>query len=111
MRLTELEPKFLKIDGINFGSFRRIDSIDEADGIIFICPVCFTANRGNVGSHSIICWRPKAPQAVNLTGPGRWEFTGTGYEDLTLVAESSSVLLRGGCNAHFFVRDGNIDLC
>jgi hypothetical protein len=40
--------------------------------------------------------------------PGRWDFQGTGLQDLTLVAGSSSVLLTGGCRAHFFVRDGEI---
>jgi hypothetical protein len=31
--------------------------------------------------------------------------------DITLVAGSSSVLLTGGCQAHFFVRGGQIEGC
>lgn len=83
------------------------DSFAEADGVHFLCPKCFEANRGPVGTHSVICWRPRVPADVSPK-PGRWEFHGTSLDDLTLVAGSSSVLLLGGCAAHFFVRNGRI---
>lgn len=88
----------------------RVDRIDEADGVFFLCPTCFVANRGPVGTHGVLCWRPRVPAGVD-PGPGRWEFHGTGLDDLSLVAGSSSVLLRGGCNAHFFVEAGAIRMC
>jgi len=74
---------------------------------MFACPKCFESNKGLVGTHRVLCWRPRVAQTESPR-PGRWEFEGTGYDDLTLVAGSSSIALQGGCNAHFFVRDGKI---
>lgn len=84
-----------------------VDALAEADGVLFLCPKCFEANGGEVGTHSVICWRPRVPPDV-CPRPGRWEFHGTGLGDLTLVAGSSSVLLQAGCAAHFCVRAGAI---
>jgi hypothetical protein len=108
VRLTDLEAAFLKIvDGCGT-TFRHVDILfPEADGIFFLCPVCFVTNQGRVGTHGIICWKPHVPQTMP-PGPGRWDFQGTGLQDLTLVAGSSSILLKGGCNAHFFIRNGEI---
>jgi hypothetical protein len=55
----------------------------------------------------VLCWQPHVPQTIHPI-PGRWRFVGTGYDDLSLVAGSSSIALKSGCKAHFFVRDGNI---
>lgn len=88
--------------------FTYVDSIAEADGIFFVCPKCWTENGGDrKGVHGIICWRPRVPQTTSPT-PGRWEFEGTGYGDLTLVAGSSSILLTGGCAWHGFIRNGDV---
>lgn len=109
MRLTELQPRFLKRESAD--NFRCRDvSMTDADGIWFLCPKCFKNKGGPVGTHSIICWEPSVPQDTTPTG-GRWTIEGTGFDDLTLVAGSSSVLLKGGCNAHFFVRNGQIEMC
>lgn len=106
MKLTELEPSFLKRTGDR--SHQMIDDMSQADGIMFLCPVCFVKNNGAVGTHSIICWNPSVP--VNITpGPGRWSMHGTGYTDLTLTATQSSIWLTGpGCGAHFFITNGEI---
>ena len=85
-------------------------SFEEADGIQFLCPKCLAAQPDGVGVHSCICWRPRVPIDVPPK-PGRWEFTGTGLGDLSLVAGSSSVQLTGGCNAHFFVECGTVRMC
>jgi len=105
MRLSELEPKFLKF--IDETSYQRTDTSEGADGLLFLCPKCFKANHGPVGTHSVLCWSPHIPQSI-YPSPGRWEMYGTGYDDLTLVAGSSSILLQGGCNAHFFIKNGEI---
>src|SRR5690349_17736877 len=85
-----------------------VSEIDQADGIELLCPKCFKANGGSIGTHQIICWRPRVPANI-APKPGRWEFHGVGLGDLTLVAGSSSVLLTGpGCQAHFFIRNGEI---
>lgn len=111
MRLVDLEPEFIH-------SFREegrhghtlVDTLAEANGVMFLCPVCFAKNNGPIGTHMIICWGPSVPQDIR-PGPGRWEMHGTGLEDLTLVAGSSSVQLMGGCNAHFYIKNGDIIPC
>jgi len=84
-----------------------VDTIDEADGVMFLCPTCFETNRGPVGTHQVLCWRPRVPDGIK-PGPGRWEFLGAGLENLSLRAGSSSILLDSPCKAHFFVEDGAI---
>lgn len=108
MKLTDLEPKFLKL--VSNRSFQTVNEI-ASDGLLFLCPKCFIENNGPVGTHSIICWAPHIPLSPELTGPGRWAMQGTSYEDLSLVAGSSSILLQGGCNAHFFIERGSIRMC
>jgi hypothetical protein len=108
LTLLELEPHFLKRHDDR--SWSRIESIDDADGLLFLCPVCFLKNHGSVGTHSIICWQPHVPQTTKPV-PGRWTFKGTSLQDLSLVAKSSSIALQGGCQAHFFIQKGQIVGC
>lgn len=114
MRLTELEPQFIKHerrDGHEY--YIPIDNIAEAQGIEFLCPLCFAANRGSRGTHMVICWsRSKGiPEDVSPK-PGRWKMDGTGYADLTLNADppghARSVQLLGGCNWHGHITNGEI---
>ena len=107
MRLLDLDPKFLKL-GPEPNSWQREGVLlADADGIAFLCPKCFAAKGGPVGTHSIICWRPRVPIGLG-PGPGRWEFEGSSFADLSLKAGSSSIALTGGCAAHFFVTAGEI---
>lgn len=108
MKLRELQATFQRIAGPRL--WQRVDSLSEADGVLFLCPKCFAANGGPIGTHSVVCWRPHVPQTESPI-PGRWQFEGSGLDDLTLVAGSSSVQLVGGCNAHFYVRGGAIQMC
>lgn len=110
MRLSELEPQFLKrIDDV---TWQHVDTIAEADGVMFVCPKCMHDNgMSRSGVHGVVCWNPSVPQTTNPV-PGRWNLVGTGYDDLSLVAGSSSVFLTGpGCGAHFFVQNGEISFC
>lgn len=101
MRLSELEPEWLKWTDDHH--FSRVSTRAEADGIFFVCPKCFAAN-GNQ--------RPGVHGVITSPGLGRWQMIGDSFENLTLVAGSSSVHLTGpGCGAHFFIRNGNIDMC
>jgi hypothetical protein len=107
MKLTELEPKWLSITSPkSFRHSSRARMPKGTDGIIFLCPKCFS-ERGRIGTHSIICWRPHVPQTMDPV-PGRWEFEGRTFNTLTLVAGSSSILLTTGCAAHFFIQKGKI---
>ncbi len=90
--------------------FVNVEAIGDADGIIFLCPKCFAANGGSLGTHSVVCWSPRVPPDADPK-PGRWNLVGTSYADLSLRAGSSSVLLTGGCNAHFYVERGDIRMC
>jgi hypothetical protein len=109
MRLLDLQPQWLR--RLSDKSWDHPLTLEDADGVLFLCPKCMAAAKGHrPGVHAIICWRPHIPQTVR-PGPGRWEFEGTGFGDLTLRAGSSSVALQGGCAAHFFIRRGTIEMC
>ena len=89
---------------------RRVETIEEAQGVQFLCPLCFIAKGGRVGCHRVMCWSRSrgVPDDAN-PGPGRWKLVGTGFEDLSLMEEegqSRSVLLIGGCAWHGFVTHG-----
>lgn len=106
MDLYELEPEFFKI--VDERTHRPVKDIKEADGLTLLCPLCYKNNgNSNIGTHSIMVYQPHVSQAHAPTG-GRWKFVGTGLNDLSLVAGSSSILLNGGCRAHFFIRNGVI---
>jgi hypothetical protein len=123
MRLVELEPRLIRreilpchvgapgcitiSDHAEHEWYVPVDRIEDADGIMFLCPKCFADNGGAIGTHSVICWRPRVPPEVK-PAPGRWEMQGTSIDDLSLVAGSSSVQLTAGCFAHFLVERGGI---
>ena len=106
-KLVDLEARLLKHEGDR--SMQIVDTLAEADGIMFLCPKCFAENSGNVGTHSVICWFVgKVPDTLNPK-PGRWTPQGTGLDDLSFVPSpglSHSVLLMSGCNWHGFVTNG-----
>jgi hypothetical protein len=113
MKLTELEPQFLRYEKTAASTvFHYVDRIDDAQGIRFLCPKCFQANAGKVGTHGVICWSSSRGVADDAQpGPGRWRLVGTGYGDLSLMEEpgkSRSVLLRGDCAWHGFVTNGEV---
>lgn len=57
-----------------------------------------------------MCWQPHVPVGL-APGPGRWHLRGEDLATLSLVGvKSSSVLLTGGCRAHFFVENGLVRL-
>jgi hypothetical protein len=90
-----------------------VDTLAEAQGIWFLCPKCFAANGGAVGTHAIDVSFAGRGVADNQGShgrdgqPTRWAVSGTGFEDLTL---SPSIDLAGrdgkGCCWHGFVTHG-----
>jgi hypothetical protein len=108
-KLTDLDAHFIVWTG---GGWHRVGRIEDAQGISFLCPKCFAANGGAVGTHSVICWSQSrgAPDAA-VPGPGRWRMDGTGLHDFTLNADpprsARSVALNGGCAWHGFVTNGD----
>ena len=106
MLYRDIHVAWLRLDPSNDDFFHRVDSLAEAQGILFRCPVC--ERKGRRGHH-VICWNPSVPQDVPPR-PGRWALVGTGVGDLSLVAGSSSVKIDCSCKAHFFITDGCVKL-
>lgn len=112
MKLTDLEAQFLRYaprDGKEY--FQHVETLAEADGVMFVCPKCRVDLGKREGAHSVICWfRGKVPDAVE-PNPGRWTPQGTGLNDLTFVPGTPpmaiSVLLTDGCGWHGFVTNGD----
>lgn len=110
--LKTLAAQFMRIEKkggkVHFVPVKRIE---DAQGVIFICPKCFAANGGARGTHSIICWSRSrgVPDDIGPK-PSRWKLDGTGIADLTLNADppstARSVQLNDGCNWHGFVTNG-----
>lgn len=121
MKLTELEPVFIRresravdptvyVDGVMHPSGISVShapviTLAEADGIRFLCPKCKDKD-----GHSVICWFEGKVADDVQPGPGRWNPQGTGFEDLSFVpgAKTRSIQLLGGCNAHFFITNGEV---
>ena len=115
MKLADLHPRFLRYEKrLEEGKERvyhvEVETLAEAQGVIFLCPKCFAANHGEVGTHSVICWSSSRGVPVGAhPGPGRWAMKGTSLADLTLDGEpgrSRSVLLKGGCGWHGYITKG-----
>lgn len=115
MKLTELEPQFLRWEKEDDRVFYPYaNGIEDAQGIEFLCPKCFAANGGAVGTHAVICWsRSRGTPEEAEPGPGRWKIEGTDYHDVTLNADppssARSVQLNGGCGWHGFVTNGDAE--
>jgi len=105
VKLIDLEPQFLAVEDEKVS--RHVDTFAEADGIMFVCPKCFTEKGERAGVHSVICWFTNRPRVLPERNPkpGRWPASGTGYADLTLT---SSVLLTSGCGWHGYVTNGEV---
>jgi hypothetical protein len=106
--LRELEAVFLRWEG-DPHAWMEQDEKEGANGVLLLCPACFVQNGGRIGTHSVICWDPTVPlpPAGPPPAPGRWALHGTGIDDLSLVAGSSSIALTGGCAWHGWIRDGH----
>ena len=113
MRLRDLEARFVRWDKSDDGRITLpfADSIQDAHGVIFVCPKCFNDLGGRVGAHSCICWFVgRVPQDAE-PGPGRWNPSGSGIDDLTFIGPGlTSVLLTGGCGWHGFIQNGEVTL-
>ena len=109
MKLSELEATFLKI--IPQADDRQVYEMlgserKGADGIQFLCPKCFKANNGKVGTHAVICWFIGTPAHIEPQ-PGRWNPQGSNLDDLTFIGpRAASVLLTSGCKWHGFIKNG-----
>lgn len=127
MRLAELEASFVRYEtrreqvqfrtesgGVESREVDReyiqhVRSLAEAQGVQFLCPLCFAANGGPVGTHwCSVSFEGRGVAdgqgSHNRKGePTRWAASGTGLDDLSL---SPSVQIEGGCGWHGHVAGG-----
>jgi hypothetical protein len=102
--LADLEAELVTY--VSDGSIGRAAPRENADGLMFLCPKCFTANKGSVGTHRVLCWfRGRVPDDAK-PGPGRWELEGSDLSNFTL-RPSVDLTPGGGCNWHGFVTNGS----
>lgn len=96
----------LRPDGVRYVPAR---SLAKAQGMRFLCPLCWVANKGRIGTHSVLVgFARRAPPGLFSCDSGgkdsRWIVTGTSIEDLTL---RPSIWLKGeGCGWHGYVTKG-----
>ena len=121
MRLTDLEPEFVSYEDTGEHKYiHHVKTLAEAQGIMFLCPKCFVANNGRVGTHRVLCWSRSAGASEHAEPrPGRWQMVGTGLDDLTLNGDmigmpgtgARSIQLLSGCQWHGFVTNGEVTTC
>lgn len=105
--MLALEARFMRRTGE--GTAIECEAAD-ADGVWFLCPKCYHANAGSVGTHHVMCWfEGRVPDNAN-PGPGRWTPNGRPLEDLSFVPgktiHATSVQLTGGCGWHGHISKG-----
>lgn len=104
VQFTALEPAFHRYRERDGKVTLEQSTLEHAHGISFLCPKCYLANGGALGTHRVICWSRRRGTPDRATpGPGRWYWTGADLARLTLhgdTGKSSSVKLEGGCRWH-----------
>ncbi len=105
LSLKQLEATF--IVAVDNG-WEDVPTLSAAQGVSFLCPKCFAANGGRVGTHMVVCWfNGRGVKADQFPLPGRWNPRGSGLGDLTFVGPgSTSVKLNGGCGWHGYITKG-----
>lgn len=137
MRLSELKPKFVRydireeeysvVDGDQETWRERgsptkkvigprvyvvgVESLAQAHGIWFLCPLCFAANKGEAGTHHCeVTFAGREVPAIAGTHdsdgkPVRWSVFGKTFEDLSVTP---SIQLICGCAWHGYITKGEV---
>lgn len=101
--LATLDGELLRIDPN--GHYQVVEQLRDAHGVMFLCPKCYQANGGAVGTHSVRAWFARKGVPAGLLPAPRWTATGTTVADLTLTP---SIHLRGkSCGWHGHVTSGS----
>lgn len=98
--------------------FQDVETLAEADHIMFLCPLCFEKNGGNVGTHDVMVTFAgrTVPDGAGSRGadgkPTRWSIAGgSGLDDLSLspsIALNQSSPPDQGCHWHGWVGSSGI---
>lgn len=110
--LATLEARFVRA-AENEG-LAHCESFLDAQGVLFLCPKCFTDNKGSVGTHSILVWFDERNVPTVLKPTPRWKAIGTSINDLTLTpsinldVDGDGIRDPGECEClwHGFVTNG-----
>lgn len=55
--LRDLDGMFIRHESRGDAEYHiPVDRLEEAQGVRFLCPKCFAANGGKVGTHRVVCW-------------------------------------------------------
>lgn len=103
--LADLEAELVTHAGN--GAIGREASREAADGLMFLCPLCFTKNGGARGTHRVLCWFVGRVPGDLKPGPGRWTLTGTSIADFSLTPSVDLSITKSGCQWHGFVTNGS----
>ncbi len=108
VNLRQLDADLIKLgETVDGGTvLTPVNRLEEADGVMFLCPACYRKNGGPRGTHTVVCWR-RGVDMKHRPGPGRWLFTGETVANLTLEP-SVHLTSDQGCGAHFYIRHGDI---
>ena len=75
------------------GSYHpQVDTIQEAKGLFFLCPVCYARNEGRVGTHWDPVLVPRGLAGLELPLRAGGGYSGPAFRMSVYVAGSSSVL-------------------
>jgi hypothetical protein len=101
--LEQLEAKFLIVKTTHH--YHETDDFTQAQGIKFLCPLCYRRNNGPEGTHTIqVFFAERNVPASLVPRSGGWKATGSGYHDLTITP---SIAVRcSDCEWHGFVTNG-----
>jgi hypothetical protein len=103
MKLLDLNPSFIRYD--DRGSWVVVNSIQEAQGISFDCPVC--RNHGVSVSFVDDTLPSRYGTYEKKTGkPMRWKVTGTGLHDMTIIGEVDVEHVKHCWHGH--IRNGQV---
>lgn len=97
--------------------YHDVQTVQEADSVMFLCPKCFEKNHGSIGTHSVLVTFAgrNVPDEASSRGndgkPTRWNASGNTIDDLVLTPSillDSSRKPEEGCHWHGFVGSNGI---
>jgi hypothetical protein len=107
MKITDLEATLRRIVGDRRQTGPSV-AFADAQCIDFLCPQCFVANGGPVGTHLVrIFFADRGVFDDNPRSP-LWSVSGTCLADLML---SPSIDLAKSCGWHGWIRNGEVTTC
>lgn len=96
LNLADLEPEWCKDYNPTIRGFKHTELGSEAQGIWFLCPVCFVKNKGPMGTHMVLVWFKDRGVPDTAEPLPRWTATGTTFFDLTLMPSIDTTKNKAG---------------